>query len=735
MPLPQSPAPDGGALRQHWKPLGAIVLVVLLAYLNSFTTGWNGDGREMVREDARLARGHGAAFTEVLASAEAGAPQRWARAVPQVSYWLDYSSAAARTGTRFHFTNFLLHLAVCLLVYLLMLQVMRNPWPAFFTALVFGVHPVGTAAVTDIAGRPELFGALWVLGGLVAFLRARTRTGVRQLGWILVVALCQALALLSHETGWMLLPLLGLLFLFLPPVVGTSSEETAAPSRSWGAFSMSLLGAGAVAAGALLLFGWRLFQSPPLTEDAVGLNPLLAADPLSARLTAFGVIGRYLWLAGWPRSLSVDYSFNEIPLRTFPSALWATDTWLTAAAILGLVLLALVLARRARPVLFCTLFFFLTLLPTANLLWLDRAIMRESALYLPLVAFGGWLVSLVYLAARVLVPRLWSPDFRRQNWPTTAARLLLALLVFALAMRTLARNLDWQAEYTLWREAAEHSPRSYRAHLRMASNLIGNEKAQEFGRAIHHIERALAIVQQPAWPLPQPPRRVLLLAGIIYRLEGDWIAENGRERGGEQLPPREEWYEKAVAALQRAAALEAATPGDAGTAADLYWNLGVAHLRLEQPGEALEAFQTLARRAPGTAEAYVRIAGIQRGLRQYHDAAVAYLQAVLTDEKVSAVEEPMMNTFREIDTEGCAINRIQSGDLELNGKCPLVRERLGQAYLGLVQNHLRAGNRVEAERIRDAAISVHQYPAEFFDAAMTEVDDPPRTQPTPFAEQ
>ena len=49
-------------------------------------------------------------------------------------------------------------------------------------------------------------------------------------------------------------------------------------------------------------------------------NPIVEASLWTGRLTALKVMVSQLWLVLWPRSLSADYSYRQIPLVAWPPA-------------------------------------------------------------------------------------------------------------------------------------------------------------------------------------------------------------------------------------------------------------------------------------------------------------------------------------------------------------------------------------------------------------------------------
>ncbi|MBK6987814.1 MAG: hypothetical protein IPH33_06015 [Bacteroidetes bacterium] len=67
-----------------------------------------------------------------------------------------------------HFINVLLFAAIVVLLYLFLENhLLKNNWVAFFTALLFAIHPIHTEVVANIKSRDELLCLLFVLLSLI----------------------------------------------------------------------------------------------------------------------------------------------------------------------------------------------------------------------------------------------------------------------------------------------------------------------------------------------------------------------------------------------------------------------------------------------------------------------------------------------------------------------------------------------------------------------------------------
>ena len=109
---------------------------------------------------------------------------------------------------------------------------------------------------------------------------------------------------------------------------------------------------------------------------------------------------RYVLLLVWPRQLSNDYSYAQIPL-----AQGTVLDWIGCLLLVGGALAALWQARRNRPVLFFAWFSFVTFLPVSNLLFATGTILGERLMYLP----SAGLVAIVAIALRASLARAPRP--------------------------------------------------------------------------------------------------------------------------------------------------------------------------------------------------------------------------------------------------------------------------------------------------------------------------------------
>lgn len=323
----------------------------------------------------------------------------------------------------YHAFNLLLHALVTVLLYFV-LREMLEPEPqaetlAWVAAILFSVHPIHTDAVASIVGRSELLAAGFLLAAWLFHLR----------DYAVASLLSFVLALLSKESALVFLPLA-----FLGDYARGKLKSV---------YRYSYIVAAALLYIALLwkTKGGRFGQKElPFTE-----NPL-AYLPVDLRvLNAVRVAWKYVALQIYPATLSCDYSFNSIPL-------YATLRHTAPAALAALVTLATwiwtVRSQRNKWALAGTIYI-AGFAVTANIFIPTGTIMGERLAYLPSAGFC------------LLIAVLWASFERYQR---RLAWIILALVVMALAARTMLRNRDWQDNFTLFLAAARAVPENASIH-------------------------------------------------------------------------------------------------------------------------------------------------------------------------------------------------------------------------------------------------------------------------------
>lgn len=462
---------EPSANRQRTAGAWLLVAACLFSYANGLTGDFTYDDKAIVRDNARIrspdtvsqvfttpyfggARGLGTGYRPFLLLTFA------------LQFWVHGPSAVG-----FHVVNVLLHCLVTLLFARLLLR-LEVPDPiAFGAALLFAVHPIHVEAVTSLVGRGETLAAAFVFGFLLLALRFGAGEGNRQLLLAGALAL-YALGVLTKESA-AVAPALAFLALW-------RLESGTAGQRARGALEKGALlyaGAAVVLAGSLLLR--RFVLGGVLKSRSFVIfeleNPLAPLPGFERAANAARLVFRYVGRLVLPARLSADESAWSIPVTRGFDILGAAALLLLAAIAVAAV--AVVARRReGSDVAFGLLFFGAAFAPTANLLFPTGTIFAERLAYLPSAGF------LLALAAVVLArPAAPSSRFR--------VALFFAIAV-AFASRTIARNLVWEDDASLFEATVESSPESAKAHYNLAWH---SAQAGRLPEALRHYTEATRI--------------------------------------------------------------------------------------------------------------------------------------------------------------------------------------------------------------------------------------------------
>jgi tetratricopeptide (TPR) repeat protein len=686
---------------RHALLLAALWTMTLLAYSNSFTAALIFDSNRVVLQDTRI-RAVTPENRHLIWTEDYWYPTLAGglfRPLTTLSYQWNY--AVLGNGPHpagYHWINLLLHLVNIGLVYLVGLLIFEAPWPAFALAALWALHPLLTESVTNVVGRADLLAAFGVLAGLLCYTRGVAASGWRRAAWLAAAAASSAVGIFSKESAIVVLAVAPIYDLAFGRAITWRSRLP-----GYAALSLPVL--------VYLQMRSHVLANLPSLVTSFGDNPLVGAGFWTARFTAVKVIGKYLWLLVWPAHLSADYSYNQVPLFR-----WRFDnledgkTLFALAMCIAAAAAAVAAWRRAKPVFFFIAFFFAALSPTANLVIPIGTIMAERFLYLPSIGFAGCLVWLMVEA--------------RGRWPAMrmAAPAALAVVSLALAARTFARNSDWHDEQSLWASSAKACPGSYKTHtdLALASMSLPNGTGLDIAQT--ELERALAILG----PLPDHwnPTSAWATAGFFYRLKGDMLAQSQGSNPGYD-PHSNPWYRKSLEIFLRGRRIDEAwnramkqrNLRDGKPIADfgwppLYLGLGRLYERLQEPQQALEAFQYgLAIRVQP--EFFEEIYATWRALGDPEQAVKALMEGLAADPTQAQLASRIVLFYRETAPMSCALTSA-GGSVSLNLGCPLVHDNLCGASQHLVERYRRSGHTAEANASIASAVRTLDCPAGIF---------------------
>lgn len=410
------------------------------------------------------------------------------RPLTMFTFALNYA-ISGRSPWSYHLFNVLTHAGVCVLAVLLSWRYFGRALLAWWTGLLFAVHPIHTEAVAGVVGRAEILAAGFTLACLLCAARDVESPGRGWWLWRAGLLSCFAGALLSKEPG---IALLGLVPLTDAWLLRRQAERGAPCWRRAGQVGRAILQrrvAGvylpmlAITAGYLALryvaLDYRLRRE--LLPSVVD-NPLVEALPIERFWTVFKILGQYLWLMVWPEALCCDYSLNALPLAGGPQdPLAALGLAAAVVALTG----AVVSASRRGHVALAVAFFVCCYLLVSNSVVLIGTIFGERLFYLPSLPVL-WLLVMAGLEGNRRLRRAWA-TWRESRLLCPA---VLVSLVAVLSARTILRNTDWKDSQRLFAADVLVHPTSARLLVFQARAMI---KARQWDEAMATLRRALEI--------------------------------------------------------------------------------------------------------------------------------------------------------------------------------------------------------------------------------------------------
>jgi protein O-mannosyl-transferase len=441
----------------------------------------------------------------------------------------------------FHFTNLFLHWLNGLLLFQLLRRLKLSPFVSGLTALVWLGLPINSEVVAWISARAYLLSTAFILLALLAALAY-----VRSNNWLPLAAF-SAFALMadfSHEQGVLLVALLALVYLI---------EKGNDPKR-W------------IVAGAISLLADALYS---VCKFAVGAD----AGHGNRTLWSAGLkFWKYIQLILFPVHMSPERS-SAVPINALSSI--ALIAWV---ALIGLVIAAFLLRKRAPPVAAGLAVLLLGLLPYCGFVYIYQGI-AERFTYLPAIGFVVAIITAGTLAT---------------SWKR---HVLVGCLVAWMAWgswRLTVRVHDWQEPIALFSHSLEATPRS--AYLEKDLGDVYGDQG-DFQQAVTAYKKSLSIT-------PDDPKTILNYAAALQQTGNRSQAEvqyrqvielRPRESAAytdlESLYIEENRPDDAIAMYKQAIAIN---PNDANA----YFDMGVMFQQRGQDRDALAFYKKVLQLRP-----------------------------------------------------------------------------------------------------------------------------------------
>lgn len=400
-----------------------------------------------------------------LGTGDIGSGEASYRPIVTISYFIDYHLWRLNPFG-FHLHNLILHIANAILLYFFINLITKDKKLSLLTSLLFALHPVNNEAVNLISFREDLLIFLFCLSSFILFIKMGNYAGQKKIYLYSASVILFLLALFSKEMA-ATLPALFILYDYLIKKEPGKKILSSLKSRYLGYII------------ALLFYCVIRFQI-----ITTGEKPLVAyqMDNLYIKLlTMAKVFANYIqWLL---LPVNIHPTLPDDP-SLISHSIWQPQT--SAAIILIICLFAAALKFiKQKPLFSYAIFwFFITLLPVANIFFPITNYMAGRYLYLPAAAFHFFLAGfLLKLPEDFKIPYITAAALRK------ASKNAIAILLIFYSMFTAIKNLTWQNNTIFWSEMVERYPQNALAHSNLGNcfreNGLLNSAINEYTTALN----------------------------------------------------------------------------------------------------------------------------------------------------------------------------------------------------------------------------------------------------------
>ncbi|MCK5594683.1 tetratricopeptide repeat protein [bacterium] len=425
-----------------------LILAGIAAYLTSFQNSfvWDDIGLITINPYIKSWKHIGDIFTSFLYY-KTGDGGTFYRPIVSLSFLIDYSIWKGNP-VGYHLTNLLLHVTNAILLYKIIFALFKEEKTAFFTSLLFVVHPIHTEAIAYISGRADPISILFMLSSLLLFITYGSQNKFRGMFFSVVFYM---LALLTKEYA--------IIFVLLLAAYGICFKPKIKLRYYLIFFAISLIYG--LARLALLKNEAGVF----LFKQNINIAHLLLVTGSS--------FTEYLRLLLFPINLHYQRELHV------PSSILQPMGILSVLIPLVFILFVIIF-RKKKPVLFGSIWFMICLIPYQSALQLN-AELTEHWLYFP--SIGIFLIISSFLTSRIR-------NAKYKHVLNTARYAFFALIIIPGIVFTNFQSRHWKDEITLYNHILRFRPNEPRVH-----NNLGNAYATErkYDDALAHFKKAVEI--------------------------------------------------------------------------------------------------------------------------------------------------------------------------------------------------------------------------------------------------
>lgn len=394
--------------RTHIFACAAILLISILVYSNTINSGfvWDDRGTIVSNTSIKSIKNIPSFFTKDQWKTTGNPSSSYYRPIAN-TFWLIEFQLWGNDPLGYHITSIILHAFFSLLLYLLCFRISGSNIAAIFSAMVFSVHPVHTENVAWITGVTYMVCAILITTSLLFYMNYSERQSKASLSISLI---CFLFAVFSYEYALML------------PFILMAYEFLIARRKI----------------RIKILLPYLLIVLLYLAAREMVISSAITYDiPLYSRiLTSFVIHVEYLQSFFLPFSLKVLYDIQP------PSSIFNIQAIISIFVVTAVWILMFLLYKKDRKALFAVIWFFVFLLPVANIFVIVKPQMM-SLRYLYIASIGLSMFAGMYI-----------------NKISSKSRMIPFIIILILSVITLNQNKYWHDDITLYQRMIVDSPSS-----------------------------------------------------------------------------------------------------------------------------------------------------------------------------------------------------------------------------------------------------------------------------------
>jgi len=463
---------------KHIAPILLLLAISFAVYSNSLKNGFvNYDDIDLVLENKKI---RALNFSNIYSMFSEPTTSDYLP-LKELSYALDYYIWKLNPFG-FHLTNVILFMMNCLLLYLLTVKIFENEVLSLLSSILFALHPIHAEAVNWVSSRKDvLSGVFFFLSLLLYAYSTSSKTAGADSTPVLakriyyICAIVSFIFALFSKPSVIIFPFLLLLYeyCFLTEKNVVRIEQTIIRITPF--FIVAVISA------AITL---SVASEKEVVKTYWGNSPYLTL------LIMLGVLFDYAKLLFFPINLNVryEYWYKIAPSLTPPEPRVVIGTLI----LIGSIFFLLKFWRKNKTIVFCILWFFITLIPVSNII--PIAILKaDRYLYLPSFAFTLFLSLVIFKIHST--PQSGEASCLPAGRKVGGIRLnylVIFFLIISLCYFTLTsnRNTVWKDSLTLWLDTIKKSPEDELVQNNLGS--IYMEK-KDYEKAMKHIKEAIKI--------------------------------------------------------------------------------------------------------------------------------------------------------------------------------------------------------------------------------------------------